>query len=161
MAGDFSQRVPLEGKEGVVLSLRLGDEHDVRQHRAVMDDLGVVLAALAEGNLTRALDAEYQGAFGQLKDNANTTSTGCRKRFPRSRQRRPRSPTRRRKSPPAQPICRSAPKPRPPVWKRRRLRWKKSPSPCAERRERDNRRSALSASTHEVAGRGGAWWRTP
>jgi methyl-accepting chemotaxis protein len=73
MAGDFSQRVPLEGKEGVILNLASAMNTMCDNIGAVMDDLGNVLGALAEGNLTRRINADYQGTFGLLKENANTT----------------------------------------------------------------------------------------
>jgi methyl-accepting chemotaxis protein len=73
MAGDFSQRVPLDGKEGVILNLASAMNAMCDNIGAVMDDLGEVLGALAEGNLTRRIQADYRGAFGILKDNANTT----------------------------------------------------------------------------------------
>jgi methyl-accepting chemotaxis protein len=73
MAGDFSQRVPLEGKDGVILNLAGAMNAMCDNIGKVMEDVGSMLASLAEGNLTRRINADYQGMFGILKDNANTT----------------------------------------------------------------------------------------
>ena len=73
MVGDFAQRVPLEGKEGVILNLAAAMNTLCDNIGSVMDELGSMLGSLAEGNLTRRIDADYQGAFGVLKDNANAT----------------------------------------------------------------------------------------
>jgi methyl-accepting chemotaxis protein len=40
----------------------------------VMDDLVDMMGALAEGDLTKRISANYQGTFGTLKDSANTTA---------------------------------------------------------------------------------------
>ncbi len=74
MAGDFSQRVPLEGKDGVILHLASAMNAMCENISKVMDDLAGMLAALAEGNLTCRINADYQGIFGILKENANTTA---------------------------------------------------------------------------------------
>ncbi len=74
MAGDFSQRVPLEGKEGVIRNLAEAMNTMCDNIGKVMDDLVDMMAALAEGDLTRRIHADYQGAFGTLKDSANTTA---------------------------------------------------------------------------------------
>ena len=74
MAGDFSQRVPLEGKDGVILHLASAMNAMCENISKVMDDLAGMLAALAEGDLTRRINADYQGMFGILKENANTTA---------------------------------------------------------------------------------------
>jgi methyl-accepting chemotaxis protein len=74
IAGDFSQRVDLSGKSGLVLrvgtSINLLCENIAR----ALDDLIAMLNALAEGNLTQRIKADYQGSFGVLKDNANKTA---------------------------------------------------------------------------------------
>ena len=74
MAGDFSQRVSLEGKDGVILNLAGAMNTMCENFSKVMNDMSDMLAALAEGNLTRRINADYQGMFGILKDNANITA---------------------------------------------------------------------------------------
>ena len=73
-AGDFAQRVALEGKEGVIRNLASAMNAMCDNIGKVMDDMNRMLGALAEGDLTRRIEANYQGAFGTLKNNANTTA---------------------------------------------------------------------------------------
>ncbi len=63
MAGDFSQRVPLEGKEGVIRNLAEPMNAMCDNIGNVMDDLVGMLGALAEGDLTQRINANYQGTF--------------------------------------------------------------------------------------------------
>jgi methyl-accepting chemotaxis protein len=74
MAGDFSQRVPLEGKQGVIRNLAGAMNTMCDNIGKVMDDMSRMLGALAEGDLTRRIEANYQGSFGTLKEGANTTA---------------------------------------------------------------------------------------
>jgi methyl-accepting chemotaxis protein len=74
MAGDFSQRVPLEGKQGVILNLAKALNTMCDNVGIVLDDLVSMMGALADGDLTRRITAEYQGTFSILKDSANTTA---------------------------------------------------------------------------------------
>jgi methyl-accepting chemotaxis protein len=74
MAGDFSQRVPLEGKEGVIRSLAEAMNTMCDNVGHVLDDLVHMLAALAEGDLSQRIQTEYHGTFGLLKDSANMTA---------------------------------------------------------------------------------------
>ncbi len=74
MAGDFSQRVALEGKEGVIRNLAEAMNMMCDNIGKVMDDLVVMMGALSEGDLTKRINANYEGTFGTLKDSANTTA---------------------------------------------------------------------------------------
>ncbi len=74
MAGDFSQRVPLDGKDGVIRNLAASMNGMCETIGKVMDDLVAMLGSLADGDLTRRIDAEYRGAFATLKDSANSTA---------------------------------------------------------------------------------------
>jgi methyl-accepting chemotaxis protein len=74
MAGDFSQRVSLAGKEGAIRNL-------AEALNTMCDNLGKAFAdvvrmfgALSEGDLTQRITAEYQGEFATLKQNANMTA---------------------------------------------------------------------------------------
>jgi methyl-accepting chemotaxis protein len=71
--GDFSRRVAEAGKSGFFLKLagNLNELLDTSQRG--LEDVAVVLAAMAEGDLTKTISAEYAGTFGQLKDDANMT----------------------------------------------------------------------------------------
>src|SRR6185369_17247348 len=74
MEGDFSQRVPLEGKEGVIRNLAGALNAMCENIGAVLDDMVRMMSALADGDLTRRITAEYRGTFGTLRDSANTTA---------------------------------------------------------------------------------------
>ncbi len=74
IAGDFSQRVPLEGKEGTIRNLAGAMNAMCENMATVMNDLVTMLSSLAEGNLMQRIDGSYQGMFATLKDRANTTA---------------------------------------------------------------------------------------
>jgi len=73
-AGDFSRRLEATGKEGFFLQLAEGINRLVETSERGMNDVARVLKALASGDLTQRIDADYQGLIGQLKDDANATS---------------------------------------------------------------------------------------
>ena len=74
MAGDFSQRVPLEGKDGVIRNLASSMNTMCENVGMVFNDVVRVLGALAQGNLSARITADYQGAFADLKEHANATA---------------------------------------------------------------------------------------
>jgi methyl-accepting chemotaxis protein len=74
VAGDFAQRVDLEGKTGLVLNIGTAINSLCENVAKALDDLINMLNALAEGNLTQRITAKYQGNFALLKDNANKTA---------------------------------------------------------------------------------------
>ena len=72
-AGDFSQRISMAGKEGFFRQLAEGINQVVETSEQGVSDVAEVLKALAEGDLTRQMDGDYQGLFAELRDNANAT----------------------------------------------------------------------------------------
>jgi methyl-accepting chemotaxis protein len=72
--GDFSKTVPLDGIDGLYRDLSEGINDLVRSVSASTDELGAMFAALADGDLSRRITNDYQGKFGELKDNANQTA---------------------------------------------------------------------------------------
>jgi methyl-accepting chemotaxis protein len=74
VAGDFSQRVDLQGKTGLVLNVGTAINSLCENVAKALDDLIKMLDSLAEGDLTRRITADYQGNFAILKDNANKTA---------------------------------------------------------------------------------------
>jgi methyl-accepting chemotaxis protein len=74
VAGDFSRRVDLTGKTGLVLNIGTSLNELCENVAAALADLIRMLDALAEGDLSRRIIAEYQGDFARLKDNANRTA---------------------------------------------------------------------------------------
>jgi methyl-accepting chemotaxis protein len=73
-AGDFTQRVDLHDKTGLVLTVGGAINALCENVAKALDDLIKMLDALAEGDLTRRIAAEYKGNFAILKDNANKTA---------------------------------------------------------------------------------------
>ena len=72
--GDFNQRIDLAG---------IGAEHHtaaegMNAFAKVVDDatseIGQILTSLAEGDLTKRIETDYKGRFGELKDDANRTA---------------------------------------------------------------------------------------
>ncbi len=74
VAGDFSQRVDLDGKTGLVLNVGTAINSLCENVAGALDDLVRMLNSLAEGDLTQRITAHYEGSFALLKDNANKTA---------------------------------------------------------------------------------------
>ena len=74
VAGDFSKRVALDGKTGLILNVGTSINTLCENVAKALNDLVQMLGALAEGDLTQRITAEYRGNFAILKDNANTTA---------------------------------------------------------------------------------------
>jgi methyl-accepting chemotaxis protein len=74
VAGDFSKRVELQGKTGLVLNIGTALNSLCGNVATALQDLSTMLNALAEGDLTRRITADYQGNFAGLKENANKTA---------------------------------------------------------------------------------------
>ncbi len=70
-AGDFSMRIPVDGKTGFMLTLTNSMNSLCGTISTVLTDLVGMLSAMSGGDLTKRIDADYQGTFGQLKDDAN------------------------------------------------------------------------------------------
>jgi methyl-accepting chemotaxis protein len=69
--GDLDRRIPLDGKTGAVRDLCEDVNRLVANMGDVIGDVGRVFGALAEGDLTQTIDAEYQGAFQRIKEDSN------------------------------------------------------------------------------------------
>ncbi len=72
-AGDLSRRIDTVGKEGFFLNLAEGLNRLLGIADDVVNDTIRIFDALAHGNLTRKIDTDYMGAFGKLKQDANST----------------------------------------------------------------------------------------
>jgi methyl-accepting chemotaxis protein len=72
--GDLAQRIPMEGKSGPIEVLCGGVNALMETTSVIFDDVGRVFGALAAGDLTQRITRDYQGTFGQVKDDANATS---------------------------------------------------------------------------------------
>ncbi len=71
--GDFERRLALAGKQGFLESLARGINRLLETSAGGLADLTRVLDALSEGDLTRRMEADYQGTLGRLKDDTNAT----------------------------------------------------------------------------------------
>jgi methyl-accepting chemotaxis protein len=72
--GDLAQRIPLEGKSGPIADLCAGVNSLMETTAVIFEDVGRVFGALAEGDLTQRITRDYDGTFGQVKNDANATS---------------------------------------------------------------------------------------
>ncbi len=71
--GDFGQRLATEGKTGFYEGLAVGLNQLLETASSGLAAVAAVLNALARGDLTQTINADYEGTFGQLKDDTNTT----------------------------------------------------------------------------------------
>ncbi len=72
--GNLTQRIKLDGKEGCYKNLSSSINELVDVNERVIDDTVRMFGALANGDLTQRIDADYQGAFNNLKQDANQTT---------------------------------------------------------------------------------------
>lgn len=72
-AGDFSVRISSDGKEGFFLALAQGLNSLVDTADKGLKDVARVLGAVARGDLTERITADYLGTFGDLKNYCNET----------------------------------------------------------------------------------------
>ena len=73
VTGDLSKRLDLQGKEGFILQLGEGINQLLETSENALNEVVRVLGALSRGDLTETISNDYQGTFGQLKDDSNTT----------------------------------------------------------------------------------------
>ena len=73
LLGDFEQRLKLDGKEGFFKQLSEGLNQLAQVTSTGLQDVARVLKVVAQGDLTQTIEADYEGIFGQLKDDTNTT----------------------------------------------------------------------------------------
>lgn len=73
-AGDFSTRINTQGKNGFFLKLAEGLNQLVNTADQGLNDVARVLGAIAKGDLTEKIEAQYSGTFGDLKNYCNETT---------------------------------------------------------------------------------------
>ncbi|QJE01194.1 methyl-accepting chemotaxis protein [Massilia forsythiae] len=71
--GNFDARVDTAGMQGFQKEMGDGLNQLVTTTGASVDDVVRVMSALAEGDLGKRIDKDYQGAFAKLKDYSNAT----------------------------------------------------------------------------------------
>ncbi|MDX2218648.1 MAG: methyl-accepting chemotaxis protein [Burkholderiales bacterium] len=72
--GDFSQRIPLNGKSGFMLQMaeRINSLMDVTAEG--LKEVARLQGAVAEGDLQARMQGDYKGVFGELQTHANSSS---------------------------------------------------------------------------------------
>ncbi|EPY02378.1 methyl-accepting chemotaxis protein [Magnetospirillum fulvum] len=73
-SGDLDRRIDLLGKEGFLLNLCEGVNNLIALTGTALKDVAGVLSAVADGDLTRRINGDYAGVFGQLKADVNRTA---------------------------------------------------------------------------------------
>ncbi|WP_377705862.1 methyl-accepting chemotaxis protein [Pseudoduganella sp. UC29_71] len=71
--GDFEARVELAGLQGFQQALGEGLNRLMATTGASIADVVRVMGALAEGDLSKTIDKQYEGSFAELKEYANNT----------------------------------------------------------------------------------------
>ncbi|MCP3689205.1 MAG: HAMP domain-containing protein, partial [Gammaproteobacteria bacterium] len=72
-AGDFGDRINMTGKVGFFAHLAEGINKILETSEVGLTDVSRVIQALAKGDLTESITANYTGLFGQLKEDINET----------------------------------------------------------------------------------------
>jgi methyl-accepting chemotaxis protein len=72
--GDFDQQVDLTGTEGIYRTLGEGVNQLTHVMVDATDELGAMLEAMAKGDLTRRIEAKFEGRLDELKGHANNTA---------------------------------------------------------------------------------------
>lgn len=73
-AGNFTARIPLDGKAGFFLTLAEGLNSLMQTAEIGLGEVNRVLGAIAKGDLTEKITTDYSGTFGELKDYCNSTT---------------------------------------------------------------------------------------
>ena len=71
--GEFGGRITLEDKEGFLANLSVGVNALVENSERGLTEIARVLQGLAQGDLTQRVQADYQGLFGEVRDNLNAS----------------------------------------------------------------------------------------
>jgi methyl-accepting chemotaxis protein len=74
VAGDFSQTLNLDGKEGFMLGLSTSMNQINDTVKNVFEDVGHALSSLSDGDLTNQITNDYSGAYNSVKEDSNKTS---------------------------------------------------------------------------------------
>ena len=72
--GDFSGRLRVDNKSGFFAKISGGMNLLMETSEGSLEDLARALLAVAEGDLTQRITADYAGLFGRVKDSFNTSS---------------------------------------------------------------------------------------
>ncbi|MDD5031414.1 MAG: Tar ligand binding domain-containing protein, partial [Rhodoferax sp.] len=72
--GDFSARLRLDNKAAFFARISTGMNQLMDVNQKGLEDVARVMLAVAEGDLTQRISADYAGLFGQVKNAVNTSS---------------------------------------------------------------------------------------
>ncbi len=72
--GNFKARIATEGKSGFFLNVTEGLNALMQTADVGLGEVSRVLGAIAKGDLTEKITADYSGTFGELKDYCNSTT---------------------------------------------------------------------------------------
>jgi methyl-accepting chemotaxis protein len=72
--GDLELRVDVAGKDGFLLTLCDSVNSLISLTGVALEDVAAVMAAVAQGDLTRRITKSYGGLFGRLKTDVNATA---------------------------------------------------------------------------------------
>ncbi len=73
LQGDLNKQISLNGKQGFFQALSNSINQLTKTSGEIIEDASTVVGAMAEGDLTKNIDGDYQGSFGDLKNNINAT----------------------------------------------------------------------------------------
>ncbi|OPX54112.1 methyl-accepting chemotaxis protein [Oceanospirillum multiglobuliferum] len=71
--GDFNRRINSNGKEGFFKDLADGMNNLMETTSDGLSEVARVLSAMSQGDLSQRIESDFEGMFGQLKDDANAT----------------------------------------------------------------------------------------
>ena len=71
--GDLGNRVSLQGKQGFFLQLANGINDLVDVVDKVFGDIAAAMGRMASGDMTHAIEHDYAGTFGKVKEDVNST----------------------------------------------------------------------------------------
>jgi methyl-accepting chemotaxis protein len=71
--GDFKERVDLNGLNGFQKQMGEGLNQLATTTGSSIDDVVRTMRAISEGDLTKTIDKDYQGTYGEMKEYANNT----------------------------------------------------------------------------------------
>lgn len=78
VVGDFSRRIGISDKYGFFLRLSTGINGMLDANGQALEEVGKMLARLADGDLTQKIDMPYQGLLAKVRDDANGTVDNLR-----------------------------------------------------------------------------------
>ena len=64
--GDFSQRLSLDNKEGVLAEISVGLNRISEGVQTSLEEFRRALSQMSEGDLTYSIDGKYEGIFGEI-----------------------------------------------------------------------------------------------